>query len=83
MLLAHAERIETRILEATEETGHEPLKPSGTVRIATPEAFGSSLIVENLHILRRDSGCTIASLVASDNAKAAEVLRDVLFAEPK
>jgi DNA-binding transcriptional LysR family regulator len=53
-VLTHAERVETRVLEATEEIGHEPLKPSGTVRIATPEAFGSGLIVENLHILRRN-----------------------------
>jgi len=35
-----------------------------------------------MHILRRDANGTIASLVASDNAKAAEVLRDVLMAEP-
>jgi len=42
----------------------------------------ANLDLRSMHILRRDAGGTIASLVASDNAKAAEVLRDVLAVEP-
>jgi hypothetical protein len=42
----------------------------------------AGLDLRSMHILRRDSGNTVASLVASDNAKAADVLRDVLVAEP-
>jgi hypothetical protein len=39
--------------------------------------------LRSMHILRRQEGGTIASLVASDNAKAAVVLRDVLVVDPK
>jgi hypothetical protein len=42
----------------------------------------AELDLRSMHILRRDAAGTIASLVASDNAKAAEVLRDVLVGEP-
>ncbi|MFN0076850.1 MAG: ACT domain-containing protein [Prosthecobacter sp.] len=38
--------------------------------------------LRSMHILRRDAACTTASLVCSDNARAAEVLRDVLVVEP-
>lgn len=37
--------------------------------------------LRSMHILRRDESGTIASLVASDPAKAAELLRDVLEVE--
>src|SRR5688572_29373636 len=43
----------------------------------------AGLDLRSMHILRRQEGGTIASLVASDNAKAAEVLRDVLVVDPK
>jgi len=36
-----------------------------------------------MHILRREASSTTASLVCSDNALAAEVLRDVLVVEPR
>lgn len=37
--------------------------------------------LRSMHILRRDEGGTIASLVASDPAKAAELLRDVIVSK--
>lgn len=42
----------------------------------------AGLDLRSMHIVRRDAGVTLASLVASDPARAAEVLRDVLFVEP-
>lgn len=41
----------------------------------------AGLDLRSMHILRRESGQTYASLVASDNAKAAEILRDVIVGE--
>jgi hypothetical protein len=43
----------------------------------------AGLDLRSMHILRRDPGKAVASLVASDNTKAAELLRDVLVVEPK
>ena len=57
-------------------------KPGALAAIAV-RLKDAGLDLRSMHILRRDSGNTVASLVASDNAKAAEVLRDVLVAEPK
>jgi hypothetical protein len=37
--------------------------------------------LRSMHILRRDASVTTASLVCSDNTRAAEVLRDVLVVE--
>jgi len=41
----------------------------------------AGLDLRSMHILRRDATTTTASLVCSDNARAAEVLRDVLVVE--
>ncbi|MEZ0273954.1 MAG: hypothetical protein ACAH88_03550 [Roseimicrobium sp.] len=41
----------------------------------------AGLDLRSMHILRREAGQTFASLVASDNAKAAEILRDVIVGE--
>lgn len=41
----------------------------------------AGLDLRSMHILRRDASSTTASLVCSDNALAAEVLRDVLVVE--
>lgn len=41
----------------------------------------AGLDLRSMHILRRSESVTLASLVASDNVKAAEVLKDVLVAE--
>ncbi len=38
--------------------------------------------LRSMHILRREKSMTFASLVCSDNARAAEILRDVIVAEP-
>ncbi|HRH98247.1 MAG TPA: ACT domain-containing protein [Prosthecobacter sp.] len=38
--------------------------------------------LRSMHILHRDAAGTIASLVCSDNVRAAAVLRDVLVVEP-
>jgi hypothetical protein len=43
----------------------------------------AGLDLRSMHILRRDATTTTASLVCSDNARAAEVLRDVLVVEPR
>ncbi len=43
----------------------------------------AGLDLRSMHILRRDTSSTTASLVCSDNAVAAEVLRDVLVVEPR
>jgi hypothetical protein len=43
----------------------------------------AGLDLRSMHIPRRYEGGVIASLVTSDNAKAAEILRDVLAVEPK
>jgi hypothetical protein len=43
----------------------------------------AGLDLRSMHIQRRYEGGVIASLVTSDNAKAAEILRDVLAVEPK
>lgn len=39
--------------------------------------------LRSMHILHREAATTIASLVCSDNARAAEVLREVIVAEPR
>lgn len=41
------------------------------------------LDLRSMHILRRDASSTTASLVCSDNARAAKVLSDVLVVEPR
>jgi hypothetical protein len=43
----------------------------------------AGLDLRSMHILSRHEGGVIVSLVASDNAKAAEILRDVLVVDPK
>ncbi|MCF7787495.1 MAG: ACT domain-containing protein [Prosthecobacter sp.] len=43
----------------------------------------AGLDLRSMHILRRDASSTTASLVCSDNAMAAEVLRDVLVVESR
>lgn len=40
----------------------------------------AGLDLRSMHIVRREAGTTLASLVASNPAKAAEVLRDLLIA---
>lgn len=56
-------------------------KPGALAAIAM-RMKDANLDLRSMHILRRDASGTIASLVASDNVKAAEVLRDVLAVEP-
>jgi hypothetical protein len=43
----------------------------------------AGLDLRSMHILRREASSTTASLVCSDNARAAEVLKDVLVVEPR
>ena len=42
----------------------------------------AGLDLRSMHIVRRDAGETLASLVTSDHARAAEILRDLLVVEP-
>lgn len=46
-----------------------------TIAVRLKEA---GIDLRSMHILRRDEGGTIASLVASDPARAAELLKDVI-----
>jgi hypothetical protein len=57
-------------------------KPGALAAIAV-RLKDAGLDLRSMHILRRDPGKAVASLVASDNTKAAELLRDVLVVEPK
>lgn len=52
-LAEYAERIEGEVLEAASTLDEELAAPSGSVRIATPEAFASHLVAPNLHRLRQ------------------------------
>ena len=56
-------------------------KPGALAAIAM-RLKDARLDLRSMHILRRDEGGTIASLVSSDNAKAADILRNVLVVEP-
>lgn len=57
-------------------------KPGALATIAV-RLKDAGLDLRSMHILRRSESGTIASLVASDNESAAEVLRDVLVTERK
>jgi len=39
-------------------------------------------VLELLHIVKREAGASLVSLVVTDNAKAAEILKDVLVVDP-
>lgn len=52
-------------------------KPGALAAIAV-RLKDAGIDLRSMHILRRDEGGTIASLVASDPVKAAELLKDVL-----
>lgn len=56
-------------------------KPGALAAIAM-RLKDADLDLRSMHILRRNAAGTIASLVASDNVKAAEILRDVLMSDP-
>lgn len=56
-------------------------KPGALAMIAM-RLKNAGLDLRSMHIVRREAGATLASLVASDLAKAAEVLQDVLVVEP-
>jgi DNA-binding transcriptional LysR family regulator len=51
-LLAHAERIEAELLVVSQNLGGQATRLSGTVRLATPEAFGSWLVAANMDMFR-------------------------------
>ncbi len=55
-------------------------KPGALAAIAV-RLKEANIDLRSMHILRRDAGGTIASLVASDQERAAEVLKDVLAVE--
>ena len=56
-------------------------KPGALATVAV-RLKDAGLDLRSLHIVRRAGDSTIASLVASDNARAAAILRDVLIIEP-
>ncbi len=55
-------------------------KPGALAAVAV-RLKDAGIDLRSMHILRRDTGGTIASLVASDPAQAAELLKDVLVVE--
>ena len=56
-------------------------KPGALAMVAV-RLKDAGLDLRSMHIVRRVGDSTIASLVASDNARAAAILRDVLIIEP-
>lgn len=56
-------------------------KPGGLATVAV-RLKDAGLDVRSMHIVRRTGDFSVVSLVASDNAKAAAILRDVLIGEP-
>lgn len=55
-------------------------RPGALAKIAV-QLKNAGLDLRSMHIVRRGAGVTLASLVTSDQARAAEVLRDVLAVE--
>jgi hypothetical protein len=56
-------------------------KPGALATVAV-RLKNAGLDLRSMHIIRRAAGVTLSSLVTSDQARAAEVLRDVLVVEP-
>ena len=54
----------------------------GALAAVAMQLKDAGIDLRSMHILRRNDLFTTASLVCSDNARAAEVLRDVLVVEP-
>ena len=55
----------------------------GALAAAAVRLREAGIGLRSMHILRRDEGCTIASLVATDQTAAAAALRDLLAVEPE
>ncbi len=55
-------------------------KPGALAKIAV-RLKDAGLDLRSMHIVRREGGVTLASLVTSDQTRAAEVLRDALAVE--
>lgn len=53
----------------------------GALAVIAMRLTDAGIDLRSMHILHREGGKTIASLVASDNVKAAELLKDVLVGE--
>jgi len=51
LLREHAERIELEMISASAEVGDDAGTVAGSVRLATPEAFGTYLVAPNVHLL--------------------------------
>jgi DNA-binding transcriptional LysR family regulator len=47
-ILAHAERVEVEILSASSQVAEEDARVTGSVRLATPEAFGTYLVAPHI-----------------------------------
>ncbi|WP_231471482.1 LysR family transcriptional regulator [Novosphingobium sp. CECT 9465] len=59
-LIGHAERVESELLLATASVGQRDTRVSGTVRLATPEIFGTYLVAPHVAELRtRHPGLTL------------------------
>ncbi len=56
-------------------------KPGALAAVAV-RLKDAGLDLRSMHIAKRDSGYSLVSLVASDNVKAASVLKDLLVVEP-
>jgi DNA-binding transcriptional LysR family regulator len=60
VLISHAERVEGELLRAASSVGERDSHISGTVRLATPEVFGTYLVAPNIVELReRHPGLTL------------------------
>ncbi|TNE67314.1 MAG: LysR family transcriptional regulator [Alphaproteobacteria bacterium] len=63
-LLAHAERVEAGSLALMDEVAPAPVGPMGTVRLATPEAFGSQFLARHCYGFHKRNPGIILELVA-------------------
>ncbi len=55
----------------------------GALAVVAVRLKDAGLDLRSMHILRRDQGYTFASLVASDNVRAAGLLKDLLVGEAR
>lgn len=54
----------------------------GALAVVAVRLKDAGLDLRSMHIVKRDGNNSLVSLVVADNAKAAEILKDVLVVEP-
>lgn len=67
-LVAHAERIESELLAAAASVAGRDREVEGTVRLATPEAFGAHLVAPRIAALRQSHPRLVLELASESRA---------------